>query len=305
MADDDATGWRAALAQARTWGEALALAGAWLRTAHVDETPALDTQTLLAHLIDVGRATLLAYPERTLTAEQAADYAALVARRAAHTPIAYLTGEREFMGLRLRTDPRALIPRPETELLVEAILRDVAERLARDPQQPPLVADIGTGSGAIAIALAVGEPRLPRVYATDLSPDALALARENAEAQRVAARVTFLLGDLLAPLPEPVDLLAANLPYVAPDDASVPRSVSGYEPAQALYGAEDGLGHIRRLLAEAPAKLRPGASLYLEFGYDQGAAVAEMARAAFPGAEVHIHTDYAGWERYAEIHLRV
>ncbi|MDE3230242.1 MAG: peptide chain release factor N(5)-glutamine methyltransferase, partial [Chloroflexota bacterium] len=256
------------------------------------------------HLTGAGRAAALAYPERALTAAQAADFAALVARRAAHEPVAYLIGEREFMGLRLRTDRRALIPRPETELLVEAALREVAARLARDPQRPPLVADIGTGSGAIAIALAVGEPRLPRIYATDLSPDALALARENAEAHHVAARLTFLLGDLLEPLPEPVDLLVANLPYIAPDDASVPRSVSDYEPAQALYGAADGLGHFRRLLAEAPGKLRADAALYLEFGYDQGAAVAELARAAFPDADVSIHKDYAGWDRYAEIHLR-
>ncbi|HEX8731517.1 MAG TPA: peptide chain release factor N(5)-glutamine methyltransferase [Ktedonobacterales bacterium] len=304
MADDDAAAREAALAQARTWGEALALAGGWLRATRVGETPALDAQTLLAHLTGAGRAALLAYPERALTAAQAADFAALVARRAAQEPVAYLIGEREFMGLRLRTDRRALIPRPETELLVEAALREVAARLARDPQQAPLVADIGVGSGAIAIALAVGEPRLPRIYATDLSPDALALARENAEAHHVAARLTFLLGDLLAPLPEPVDLLVANLPYIAPDDPAVPRSVSGYEPAHALYGETDGLGHIRRLLAAAPGKLRAGAALYLEFGYDQGAAVAELARAAFPGADVSIHQDYAGWDRYAEIHLR-
>ena len=272
---------RAALAAAATWGAALALATAWLREAQVGETPALDAQTLLAHLTGVNRARLLAYPERPLAADEAARYAALVAARVAETPVAYLIGEREFMGLTLRTDPRALIPRPETELLVEAALREVAERLARDPQ-PPRVADIGTGSGAIAIAVAVGEPRLPRIYATDISPDALALARENAQANHVAERLIFLLGDLLEPLPEPVDLLLANLPYIAPGDPHLPRSVSAYEPAQALYGADDGLGHIRRLLAQAPTKLRPGAALYLEFGYDQGEAVSRLALASLP-----------------------
>jgi release factor glutamine methyltransferase len=293
---------RAALALAATWGVALALATDWLREAQVGETPALDAQILLARLIGVNRARLLAYPERPLMADEATRYAALVAARADETPIAYLIGEREFMGLTLRTDRRALIPRPETELLVEAALRDVAARLARDPQ-PPLIVDIGTGSGAIAIALAAGEPRLTRIYATDISPDALELARENAQATHVAERITFLLGDLLEPLPEAVDLLLANLPYIAPGDPHVPRSVSAYEPAQALYGADDGLGHIRRLLAQAPEKLRPGAALYLEFGYNQGAAITYLARAVFPDAEMRIHADYAGWDRYIEIHL--
>lgn len=291
------------LSRARTVGAALALAEAWLRAADVGETPALDAQVLLGHITGVSRAAMLAYPERALTAEQAGRYAELIARRAAHEPVAYLTGHREFMGLDLLVDRRVLIPRPETELLVEAALADLAERLARVPQSPPLVADIGVGSGAIPIALAVGEPRLPRLYAADISPDALALARENAGRLGVAARITFLLGDLLAPLPEPVDLLTANLPYVAPDDPDVPRSVSAYEPALAVYGAGDGLGHIQLLLAQAAAYLRPGASVYLEFGYDQGAAVERLARGAFPDASVRLGADYAGWDRYIAIRL--
>lgn len=293
---------RRALVDARTLGAALALADAWLREAQVGETPALDAQVLLAHVTGASRATTLAYPERPLAPEQAESYAGLVARRAAHEPVAYLTGRREFMGLELLVDKRALIPRPETELLVEAALVDLAERLARD-SQPPLVADIGTGSGAIPIALAVREPRLSRIYATDISPDALALAQENARLHGVANRITFLLGDLLAPLPEPVDALTANLPYVAPDAASLPPSVTRYEPALALYGAEEGLGHIRRLLAQAPTRTRPGASLYLEFGFDQRAAVERLARDAFPDASLRVGVDYAGWDRYIEIRL--
>lgn len=307
MADDDEDARSRALAEARTVGAALALAEAWLRAANVGETPGLDAQVTLGSVTGASRATTLAYPERALTAQQAARYAALVARRAAHEPVAYLVGHREFLGLDLLTDRRALIPRPETELLVEAALRDLTERLARDPQ-PPLVADIGTGSGAIPIALAAREPRLPRLYATDLSPDALALAQENAQRHGVTARISFLLGDLLAPLPEPVDLLTANLPYVAPDDPAVPLSVSRYEPPLALYGADDalgaGLGHIHRLLAQAPARLRPGASLYLEFGYDQRAAVEQLARTTFPGASLRIGADHAGWDRYIEIRMR-
>lgn len=302
MAEDDAAR-RVALAAAHTVGTALALAEGWLRAASVGETPGLDAQVLLGQVTDASRAVTLAYPERALSAEQAARYADLIARRAAHEPVAYLTGHREFMGLDLLVDRRVLIPRPETELLVEAALADLGARLARTPRTPPLVADIGVGSGAIPIALAIGEPRLPRLYGADISSGALALARENATRLGVAARITFLEGDLLAPLPEPVDLLTANLPYVAPGDPDVPRSVSAYEPALAVYGADDGLGHIRRLLAQAPGSLRPGASLYLEFGYDQGADVERLARGAFPAASLRLGSDYAGWDRYIAIRL--
>jgi release factor glutamine methyltransferase len=308
MADDEEAR-RQALAEARTSGAALALADAWLRAAGVGETPGLDAQVLLGHVTGASRAATLAYPERALTAAQAARYAGLVARRTAYEPVAYLVGHREFLGLDLLVDRRALIPRPETELLVEAALRDLAERLAHAPQSaPPVVADIGTGSGAIPVALAVREPRLRRLYATDLSPDALALAQENAQRHGADDRISFLLGDLLAPLPEPVDLLTANLPYVAPDDPDLPPSVSRYEPALALYGADDalgaGLGHIHRLLAQAPAWLRPDASLYLEFGFDQRAAIERLAREAFPDASLRVGVDYAGWDRYVEIRMR-
>lgn len=290
--------------QARTLGEALRLATERLRAASVTETPRLDAQVLLAHVSGAARATLLAYPERALPAGRAAAYAELIDRRVAGEPVAYLTGRREFLGLDLLTDRRALIPRPETELLVEAALAEARARLERG--ETPTAADIGTGSGAMALALAALEPRLPRIYATDISAEALALAAENAARLGVAERVTFLHGDLLAPLPQPVDLLLANLPYVAPRAAGeLPPSVRGYEPALALYGADDGLGHIQRLFAAAPTHLRPGAALFVEFGYDQRAGVMALAEAAFPGAEVRIVTDYAGWDRFAIVHTEV
>jgi release factor glutamine methyltransferase len=179
---------------------------------------------------------------------------------------------------------------------VEAALAEARARLARGAV--PLAADIGTGSGAIALALAALEPRLPRVYATDRSAEALALAAANARRLGVAERVTFLEGDLLAPLPEPVDLLLANLPYVAPRDAAIlPPDVRRYEPELALYGADDGLGHFRRFFAMAPGALRPGAALFLEFGYDQRAALEALARARFPAAGMRVVADYAGWDR--------
>jgi release factor glutamine methyltransferase len=293
---------RAALESAQTVGEALESARDWLRAAGASVTPELDAQVLLAHATDLGRALLIAFPERTLTPAQAVHYAALVARRAMGEPVAYLTGHREFMGLDLLSDGRALIPRPETELLVEAALGLVAERLARDVTHPPLAADIGTGSGAIAVALARLEPRLPLVYATDISPAALALAGENARRLGVADRVRLLQGDLCAPLPEPVDLLLANLPYVAPHDAAtLAPDVRRYEPGLALYSDEMGLGHLRRFFAQAPSHLRPGGALLVEFGYDQRAAVAALAGAALPGYRVRVGADYAGWDRYAVV----
>jgi release factor glutamine methyltransferase len=299
MADDPTQRPHPDITATTTVGEALRHAAAALRTA-VGDTPDLDAQVLLAHVTGLPRATLLAYPERTLAPDAACAYAQLVSRRTAGEPVAYLTGHREFMGLDILTDPRALIPRPETELLVEAALVEARERL--DHGEPPIAADIGTGTGAIALALAANEPRMTPVYATDISTGALVLAAENASRLGLADRITLLLGDLLAPLPEPVDLLLANLPYVAPRDAAtLPRDVRRYEPDLALYGADDGLGHLRRLFEQAPAYLRPGASLYLEFGYDQRTAIASLARATFPGSDVRIGADYAGWDRYAVI----
>jgi release factor glutamine methyltransferase len=287
-----------ALAEASTLGEALRLARAALRASET-ATPDLDARVLLAHVVGISPAMALADSDRQLALEQATRYAELVARRIAGEPVAYLTGHREFMGLDVRTDSRALIPRPETELLVEAALADIRARLQQDPASPPLVADIGTGSGAIAIAIAALEPRLPHIYATDISTDALALSQENAIQLGVAGRITFLEGNLLDPLPEAVDVLLSNLPYVAPRDASIlPPDVRLYEPRLALYSQDDGLAHIQRLLAESPAHLRPDATLILEFGYDQRNTIEAMARAVFPQGRIKVGADYAGWDRY-------
>ncbi len=292
----------AALAQARTLGEALAVAEHWLRAVPDSESAALDAQLLLAHVTGLARTTILAYPERPLAPEDAERYAALVTRRVAHEPVAYLIGHREFMGLDFLTDARALIPRPETELLVEAALAEVRARLARPTSPAPVVADIGAGSGAIAVALGRLEPRLATIYATDISADALALACENAQRLGVMERIRFLEGDLLLPLPEPVDVLLANLPYVAPRDApTLSDDVRRYEPSLALYGGDDGLGHLRRFFAQTPGRVKPGATILLEFGYDQRAAVVALARTTFPVADIRIVADYAGWDRLAVV----
>lgn len=229
-----------------------------------------------------------------MTPQQAADYAACVQRRAAGEPLPYITGQIEFFGLTFGVTPDVLIPRPETETLVEAALAWVKAH-------PDAVAvDVGTGSGCIAVTLAVHAPSL-RLYATDISPAALEVARANAERHDVAERITFLEGDLLIPLPEPVNLIVSNPPYVTDDEwDELPLSVQK-EPRTALLSGADGLDAIRRLLAQAQTRLRPGGLMLVEIGERQGKAAQALAQAAFPQAEVAIVPDLAGKDRVLRI----
>src|SRR5438876_8974695 len=196
--------------------------------------PRLDAQVLLGHVLNVDRARLYAYPERLLTPEQEEQFHLLLERRKRGEPVAYLVGHKEFFGLDFLVDQRVLIPRPETELLVEAALSSLRSLLAAG--HTPLVADIGTGSGVIPITLAVQEPRLPYLYASDISPGALDVAYLNCLRHHVEQRVRLLHGDLLAPLPEPIDILTANLPYVGTDELDeLAPGVRAYEPYLALF----------------------------------------------------------------------
>jgi release factor glutamine methyltransferase len=286
-----------------TWGQALVWSVGRLRAGAISDTPDLDAQTLLAHMLGASRATLLAYPERRLASEQAATFTSLVERRLAHEPVAYLVGHREFMGFDFAVDQRALIPRPETELLVEAALADLRARFG-NLAQTASVADVGTGSGAIALSLARLEPRAAPIYALDISTDALDLARENARRLAVEERVTFLHSDLLDALPQPVDMLLANLPYVARrDEGKLAIDVRRYEPDLALYGDEDGLALLRRFFTQAPTYVKPDATIGVEFGYNQRNAVEALARSALPNGRIRVGADYAGWDRFALIHL--
>ncbi len=262
-------------------------------SAHTDR-PHVEAELLLAHLLDCPRVYLWAHPEALLTPQQAADYATSVRRRAAGEPLPYITGQIEFFGLTFTVTPDVLIPRPETETLVEAALDWVQAH-------PDAVAvDVGTGSGCIAAALAVQAPSL-RLYATDISPAALRVARANAERHNVAERITFLEGDLLAPLPEPVGLIVSNPPYVADDEwDALPLSVQ-QEPRLALLSGADGLDAIRRLLAQAQTRLQPGGLMLIEIGERQGEAAQALAQAAFPKADVAILPDLAGKDRILKI----
>lgn len=282
--------------------ETLHGARARLRAAEISSAD-LDAAVLLGQALGMERAALYAHPERDVTPEAQVAFEALLARRLQGEPVAYLIGHKEFMGLDFLTDRRALIPRPETELLVEMALAEVRRRGAA-ALADLRVADIGTGTGAIAIALAVNEPRLPLIYATDISAEALELAAENTQRLGVAERLRLLQGNLLEPLPEPVDLLLGNLPYIADaEEVILAPDVRDYEPHLALFGADDGLGHIRRLLMSAPPHLKPGAALVLEFGYNQRAPLAEAIPAALPGAQVRFISDYAGWDRLVEVRI--
>lgn len=260
--------------------------------------PRLEAQVLLCHVLEVERATLYTYPNRQLTLEQGQQFNDLLARRAQGKPVAYLTGHKEFYSLDFLVDSRVLIPRPETEHLVDEALK-IIKSIVESGQQP-VVADIGTGSGIIPITLAVQEPRLPYLYGCDISPDALEVARLNCQLHHVEQRIHLLQGNLLEPLPEPVDILTANLPYVGTDEMSMlDTDVREYEPHLALFSGPQGLDLLHRLLLDAqqPGKLKPGATLLLEIGYQQREPLAQLLHDIWPSAAFHFVQDYAGYDR--------
>jgi release factor glutamine methyltransferase len=258
-------------------------------------TPRLDAQILLAHVLHVERAWLLADGQRALSAEEHNRFQQLIARRAALEPIAYIVGHKEFYGLSFAVDQRVLVPRPETELLVELALQWCQQQ----PRSALRIADIGTGSGAIAVTLAVHLPHV-HIFATDLSKDALVVAQSNAMRHGVQDQITFLHGDGLAPLPRSVDLIASNPPYTVL--AGVDENVRRWEPHAALDGGEDrGWALPTRLLHEMPPYLQPGGAVLMEIGAWQGAQALATAQAVFPHACCTIHQDLAGLDRVLQI----
>ncbi len=264
----------------------------------------LDSQVLLSHILQVERSVLFAYPERALSLEQEQQFLSLIERRSRGEPVAYLTGHKEFFGLDFLVDQRVLIPRPETELLVEAALKVCRQMLAA--KRTPIVADIGTGSGVIPVTLAVLEPRLPYLYASDISADALNVAYLNSLRHHVEHRVRLLHGDLLVPLPEPIDILTANLPYVGTDEMDdLAPDVRAYEPHLALFSGPNGLDLLRRFFMElhGSGKLAEGAVLLLEIGYRQREPLTSMLHEIWPQAQVTFTKDYAGWDRVLQVTL--
>lgn len=232
-----------------------------------------DARVLLAHVLGVEHAYLIAHPERTLSAQEHAQFIDLITRRNAGEPVAYLLGWREFYGRRFRVGPAALIPRPETELLVEqALVRIVGTRAAQ-------VLDLGTGSGVIALTLALERPDLD-VTATEIAAEALVLARSNARLL-CAEHVRLLHGDWFAPVAgAQFDLIVSNPPYIAEADPHLARGDVRFEPRCALIAGTDGLKYIRSIVADAREHLGPGGWLLFEHGYDQAGACAKLLTAA-------------------------
>jgi release factor glutamine methyltransferase len=250
-----------------TLREALTVAAATLANdEHLHGTATRDAELLLLHVLQISRTTLIAHPGRELTPSQRADYETTIARRLHHEPIQYITGQQEFYGLALNVTPAVLIPRPETEHLVEAVLKLL-------PANRPLkIADIGTGSGAIAIALAIHLPQA-KITALDISTEALAVATTNARRHNVASRIQFLQSDLLADLNHEAgtfDAIVSNPPYIpSTDRTTLHPQVRDHEPPTALFAGEDGLDIYKRLITQAWSALTPNGLLALEIGYSQ------------------------------------
>ncbi len=276
------------------------------------DSPRLTAEALLAHVLGVTRTQLLSRPEVVVPSYTLSEFEALIARAAAGEPLAYLTGHREFCGLDFLVDARVLVPRPETELLIDLALSP--RHLVTLSSDIPQILDVGTGSGCLAVTLAV---RLPsaRITATDISAEALTLARLNAQRHHVADRITLIQSDLLSNLQlhsaslrgqlspgSNYQLLVANLPYL-PSAGLRRLPVSKHEPMLAMDGGPDGYDLIRRLLADAPRVMAPGGRLLLEINDENSVSAPALTRAAFPAAQVEIHKDFAGLDRVLALTL--
>jgi len=257
----------------------------------VSDTPWLDARVLASHVTGLDASAIVAYGEHRLPARRREELEALTSRRAAGEPVAYLVGFKEFCGLRVAVDRRVLVPRPETEELVLAVVEDWRGR-------KPDILDLGTGSGAIACALADMLPNAA-VVATDVSIGALQVAAENVARFALGERIELVHGDLFEPLERDrrFDAIVANLPYVRDGDPELAPGVRAYEPALALDAGLDGLDVYRRMFQEAPRHLLEGGRVYCECGPATAADLATTASAAFPDRTVSIRHDIGGRER--------
>ncbi|MGA2503585.1 MAG: peptide chain release factor N(5)-glutamine methyltransferase [Anaerolineales bacterium] len=289
------------MVSSKGWGETIgkALDGLISRLEKTSDIPTLDAQVLLAHLLNRSRSWILTHPEAPLTGDEVIKLEKQVIRLEGGEPLPYILGVWEFFGLELEVTPAVLIPRQETELLVEHAITWLRKS---EPWSGKLrVMDIGTGSGCIAIALAVNIPSLI-VTATDISPAALRVARNNAERMHVSDRITYFEADLFPnlPIPDPHSLIIANLPYI-PTKTLQRIPIYGREPSLALDGGSDGLEIIRSFLKKAPSWLLPGGYLIIEIESSEGPAVQLLANDAFPNAGIHLMKDLAGLDRMLEV----
>jgi release factor glutamine methyltransferase len=265
-----------------------------LSSADIDDA-LLESEVLLMHTLTIDRAKLYTDIDSELTPQQYNNFSALVQRRLNGEPLAYITGNREFYGLDFFVNHDVLIPRPETELLVEKTIEIASTRSYKT------IVDAGTGSGVVAICLALNLPDAV-IYATDISASALEVALVNCRKHNVEDRIRMLQGNLLEPLPEPVDMIVGNLPYVTDTDMEQVNT-AGHEPKIALHGGRDGLEFIIAIVGQSVSKLLRGGSILLEVGRGQRQAAARQLKGIYPYGEIAIFRDLAGIERVVRLSL--
>ncbi len=258
----------------------------------------LEAELLLMRVLEIGRAELYLRLEQPLSDPDRERFWHLVQRRCQHEPTAYILKSCQFYGIDLYIDSRALIPRPETELLVEIALKFARQHFS---YSPCLIADVGTGSGAVAVAIALHLPRA-RIYATDVSAEALEVASINCRRYDVAERVELLQGDLLEPASEPVDMILANLPYVKDSELSqLSPEIRMFEPIIALAGGADGLDKVRQLLPQARERLLSRGLMLFEIGQGQSQAATALVKSYFPAARIELIPDFGGIGRVLKV----
>ncbi|HEY94193.1 MAG TPA: peptide chain release factor N(5)-glutamine methyltransferase [Dehalococcoidia bacterium] len=274
--------------------QALKEAEETLSAANIDDA-LLESEVLLRHVLKIDRIRLYTDINSELTPQQYEKFSGLIQRRLNGEPSAYITGNREFYGLDFYVNQHVLIPRPETELLVEKAV-DLAKK-----RSYKTIVDVGTGSGAVAVCLALNLPDAV-IYATDISTQALEVASGNSRKHSVENRITFLEGNLLEPLTEPVDMIVANLPYVRNADIQQ-VSTAGHEPEVALNGGKNGLDFIIAIVGQSVSKLLRGGSILLEVGQGQSQTASRQLKGIYPYGEVDIFRDLAGIERIVGLSL--
>jgi release factor glutamine methyltransferase len=286
------------LAPPCTLSQAVTEATARLRHAGVEE-PRREAQLLLGHTLGITRGALLAHLADEVPPRAAAEFRAYVARRAAREPLAYITGKRVWRDITLQVTRTVLIPRPETELLADLAIHEIARRVGGSAPAP-VVVDVGTGSGALAIALARSSAAA-QVIGTDIRPAALRVARKNSLHLARPGQILYVHADLLPPEPELFDLIVSNPPYIPRGDLPwLPPEVQ-FEPVEALDGGHDGLACIRELYRVAARRLFRGGSVLVECGHDQAETVKTLAAAYWPDAEIAVHRDYAEIARFVRV----
>jgi len=281
--------------------EALQSATQTLLRTRIDDA-SVEAELLLGYVLRMSKTLLYTEPERALTSAETKRLWRLVRRRLDYEPTAYILGHCEFYGIDFCIDPHTFIPRPETELLLEKAV-ELAQHISH-PGKQITIADIGTGCGAIAISLALALPKA-KIYATDISASTLRVAGMNCRRHAVNSQVELLQGNLLEPLPQPVDMIVANLPYIKDREfKNLSPEIKKFEPMMALAGGEDGLDKIQQMLGQMPEKLNYEACFLLEIGQGQGERVTSLTTSYFPQADIELISDLGGIERVVKVVLR-